>query len=881
MFNCAQCFLIPKSIVQNSAEADITSINLYYKSKPSATNTRSGIVNPGTSIYIVPVIGDSIPDLTKTTPTRLARAEYASVLVSDDASVATTYRFSAPIPFPTDSTYAVVVKFDGDEAFELYKAASGQLLDSDNTQINLISTDPNTGKFYTYTTPTDTSLGDPAGLSQPNAQYMATFWTSSSTALKMDVNVARYSFQGDANLSSYSNTIFNSNSGVTFEGNSMVIMMPSKRYEYIICDDSNSTLNNIVAGDEIFQDGPSYPNDKAPAFVSVTANSTTVTTSSLNFSTIFNLNGTDPEYIVLKSPNQWGANADGYFVAQVLSLNSNTSMEIDTWAPWTNSNATFSRSPIMQYSQMMNTKIGGVGRKVVVFEQSTANSSLKFVSNTISNVSVTSGGSGYSNTDYIVLNGYDFVAGKVLGNYPAKLLISTNANGTIQNLYFSNTGSGYSNVVNITATIYNSSNDASTGTGATFSYTVGSNLKSHLLGSSTGGGSYLANFQPVNLEIGDMTTSMSVTNPTGTVYNATQRFPYYRLSDTSVPGGYTYYCDADGQWDSFDIQTLVSRRSNLNKKNRVLPSWSNEFNIPYANGTPCNALGGSTAGTPLGLYSNSSVITFDMTSNNDFAVSKVIGFNTRTSIQHYMLNNSSVNEETDYGVAWAKGIETSFTLANNAFAEDLLVYATVYRPPGSNVEAFARIFNTNDADAFGDKDWTRLDCISGSNTYSSALDTTNTFEMTWGIPSQPPLDHTLAGSVVTTNASNIVTGSGVTWTSGTDQLVTGDIVKIYSTLFPTTNYTINRVMTVNATAITIDSPVSNAGIIGSGLAIDKLKFPHQAFKTPVDQNIAAYYNLSGVRQSTFNAIQLKLVYTSSNTINVPYADDLRAIASSS
>ena len=48
-------------------------------------------------------------------------------------------------------------------------------------------------------------------------------------------------------------------------------------------------------------------------------------------------------------------------------------------------------------------------------------------------------------------------------------------------------------------------------------------------------------------------------------------------------------------------------------------------------------------------------------------------------------------------------------VANNKFAEDLLVFLTAYRPANTDIKVFARIHNSDDPEAFDDKDWTMLE----------------------------------------------------------------------------------------------------------------------------------------------------------------------------
>jgi len=890
MFNCAQLFYVSKASLNNSAEADVTAINLFFKKKPLATNNRSGILNPGTTIYIVPTVGTkSVPDITNINVRPFVRVEWADVKVSDDASLPTTYRFSRPLAIQTNANYALVIKFDGDEEFELHKSTSGELAFGSDLKISTISTDPNISNYFSYISP-PTSLtsntssnnsminsGTATGIEQTaNATYLEQFWSSSSmTVLTMEIFVARYSVSGDFDLGTYANTIYNGGSVANVINGNIVINIPQHRYEYVAFDDPTSKANTIGKNELCFQWGPLYPNNKNPAAISINQGSNTIlaVSNTLNWSSLFNLNDSTPEYIVVGGWQQ-DSNTEGYVIRRVTNVISNSVLQVSQDFPFTNTSTTFMRAPVAVYDQMFTARIDGLKTRVAVLKDSTANSSARFVNNSILSIAVTNGGTGYSNNDYVTFTGYENVAGKVLGGYSAIANLTTNATGGITSVYMANAGAGFVNASAIVTSISNSSAQPSTGSGATFSPTIGSVIRSEQYGANNGVGGYFSNCQLINLEVGDLLPQLGVNNPVGTAFGTKQRLPYYVVSDAATSLGKTYYCDADDAWDSYNIKSGVTRRSYLNSKSRVLPSWSMELVTPYANGTISGGLGGSTNGSSMGLYSNASVLTFLTSSNNDFTATKVVGYDSKVTFTHYILNNDYSYENTNYGNAWAKGIEVKFSLANNSYAEDLLVYATAYRPPGANIVAFARLYNTNDSDAFDDKEWTMLQLRSGANTYSSPVDLGDTYQMTWGLQPAPNSAFTLAGSVSTTLSSATVAGSGTTFQAN---LAVGDMVKIYSPLFPT-NYMIATINSITSnTSLTLNKPVSNNGIVGT-MTLDKIAYPHQVYNNGLNSNVAQYYNLSGVEFNTFNVIQLKFVLLSGNTVIVPMIDDIQALA---
>jgi len=881
-FKGAQNVYIPRSIVQNSSEADISSITLFFSAKPTSTNNASGIYKPGVTIYLVDTVGPSIPDLSSLVNTRSTRVEWDDILTSNDASSGTVFRFDRPLPVSTDAMYSVIIKYDGDEAFSLYAASGGQLLYGSGADVGNISSDSNMGNYFSYITPTQNgnttqnsssllNVGTTTSNGVANIAYLEQFWNpSTSSVLKMKITVARYAVNGDFDLESYSNTVFNVNAAMTVSGSNTIVDIPQRRYEYFSFDAYNSDVTGIGKGELVFQKGVFWPNNKEPATISVSNSSLLVTavSNTINWNTYFPSGNTTPSYFVIYSKDHFASGVDAYFVTRFNSIVSNTVLKLDTSVPFTNTNAYFFKAPVATADSFLVARINGLSTNVLIAIDSSSNSSMRFVNSSILSVNVSAGGTGYSNSDYLTFTGF----GNTVGGYSATANVTTNTTGGITTVYMSNLGCGFTNSSNIVVAASNSSNQPSSGSGATFSYTTGSTILSEMFGvdGSTQGG-HLSNVQILSFDISDEIPNISVGNPTGTAYQMTQRLPYYRGDDGIV------YCDADGDWDSYDIKNGILRRANSNSKRRVLPSWSQELVTPYANGTNSSGLGGSTNGASLGTTSNASVISVIATSNNDFSATKVSLGTSSVQWNHYYLNNDYTGENTNYGNAWAKGIEKKFLLANNSFAEDLFVYSTVYRPPGANIIAFARLYNSADSDAFDDKDWTMLNLISGANTYSSPINLNDTFEMTWTIPDFPNTAITFAGSATTTNNSTTITGVGSNYQS--NGLSNNDLVKIYSPLFPQ-NYMIAVVNSVaNDTSFTITKPVVNNGIIGT-MSVDKLAYPHQVFKNDLNSDIAQYYNLNMVQFDTFNVIQIKLVMTSSNTITVPEVIDCRVGATS-
>ena len=244
-------------------------------------------------------------------------------------------------------------------------------------------------------------------------------------------------------------------------------------------------------------------------------------------------------------------------------------------------------------------------------------------------------------------------------------------------------------------------------------------------------------------------------------------------------------------------------------------------------------------------------------------------------VGQYLINNDATNEAHHSGNALSKHITTKLTFDSGKSSEGLFVYLTAFQPAGTSVLAYAKIHNTKDSDAFDDKEWTQLVTVNNTGGQVSTTAANNYVEIDFGLPSQPP-SLNVTGVVTTTAASATVTGSATNF--GTDILV-NDVVKIYSSTAPNTNYFIATVASIaNTTQLTLNSLVAtNTAINGSGLYIDKITDPYQAFINPQNNNVVRYYGLDLTEYDTFDVAQFKIILLSNNVNIVPRVNNLQAL----
>ena len=242
----------------------------------------------------------------------------------------------------------------------------------------------------------------------------------------------------------------------------------------------------------------------------------------------------------------------------------------------------------------------------------------------------------------------------------------------------------------------------------------------------------------------------------------------------------------------------------------------------------------------------------------------------------YDINNDSTNENTRYGNAHAKYVSKKITFNPGTFVEDVRVFVTAYKPVGTDILVYAKIYNTADnIDSFDDRDWSLLELKQGAGKSSSQAKLNDVIELTYGFRNYPQIDSTLTGTVTVTSGSTTITGSGTTFTS---DLANNDLIRVYNELFANTNYFVAHVTEVtDSTTLTISSSTTNSSIIGSGLKIDKIDMKHEAFNNPQNFGMVRYYNSDMIEVDDYNVLAVKIVLLAENENIVPEVEDIRVI----
>jgi hypothetical protein len=306
---------------------------------------------------------------------------------------------------------------------------------------------------------------------------------------------------------------------------------------------------------------------------------------------------------------------------------------------------------------------------------------------------------------------------------------------------------------------------------------------------------------------------------------------------------------------SFKEDVALAERKLLNKYPAVLASRTHEV----------------TMGSAFASFAADLVFQ----TNNPYASPYVREENLDMFGERFSINNDSTNEEAGRGNALSKYVSKTITLTDDQFAEDLKSYLRVYKPSNTSILVYGKFRNSNDNEQLSVKPWTALTLISDAAVVSNPTNIYDLIELEYAVPYQPTVNSTATGTFTTTSSSAVVTG-----TSGTvnTDISIGQLVKVYSPLFPDTNYFIERIVDANTTTFTVSETVTNVSMVATGLKVDVLKDKNSAFIDIQNQNTLTYFNGNSAKFKGYDSFSMKIVLLSDNSVSIPFVDDLRAIA---
>lgn len=174
-----QTFYINPDAVEKATTVMLTSVDLFFKTKPDLLDSISGSRDPGVQIAICE-IENGVPNSQNVLRNSISRNGYDLINAFSKPVVATNFRFDDPVACRTGKYYGICVYFE-DPLFSLWQNVQGQnLVNEDGT-----SSTPSPGS----------SIGNFDGVlytSNKSGGVLSTFTPHSDRDLKFRVNVARF-----------------------------------------------------------------------------------------------------------------------------------------------------------------------------------------------------------------------------------------------------------------------------------------------------------------------------------------------------------------------------------------------------------------------------------------------------------------------------------------------------------------------------------------------------------------------------------------------------------------------------------------------------------------------------------------------------------------
>lgn len=124
-YDYIQTFYADPEKVNRAPTVSVSSVELFFKTKPDKTRNASGKSSPGVTVRICEVRNDE-PVLASTYP-EIARAEFDSINAFSDASFGSVFSFNRPVVLETGKSYGIVVVCD-DPGYVLWENVAGDNL---------------------------------------------------------------------------------------------------------------------------------------------------------------------------------------------------------------------------------------------------------------------------------------------------------------------------------------------------------------------------------------------------------------------------------------------------------------------------------------------------------------------------------------------------------------------------------------------------------------------------------------------------------------------------------------------------------------------------------------------------------------------------------
>lgn len=269
-----QTFYINPDAAIGATTVALTSIDLFFKSKPSTIANISGLNAPGITVWICEVSnGSPIPN--SIVKGSIVSVPYDRINTSLNATISTTVSFSNPVNLNTGASYGITIKYD-DPAFEIWYNKQGDALVSSTGRTTTASSGAQNrlaGQLYTGTSTVD-------------------IMPLVDRTLKFSVKIAKFAPSSNG-----------------------TITLVNKDYEFFTVGSQSGTF---IGGEDVYQDTAN-----ATGSVSISTSSKDVTGPSVSFSSV-----AVGDYILFRSGSNTSLN-------RVASVANSTYLTLETYPSFT------------------------------------------------------------------------------------------------------------------------------------------------------------------------------------------------------------------------------------------------------------------------------------------------------------------------------------------------------------------------------------------------------------------------------------------------------------------------------------------------------------------------------------------------------------------
>lgn len=849
-YNCkAQSFFLDPDLFKNASTVFLTSVDLYFKSKPIQGRTVSGIERPGVSIAICPM-AEGKPEVGNLYQKSIVLNDYGIISVTSDASSPTNFRFTVPVPLKTGQSYCLLIA-PLDPDFTLWINTVGEE-DINSGQIAKNSSGKADGNLFDIT-----NSGNIDPLFNKDIKFRFNFakFTSTNQTFKI-VNDAYEFFQlssgtqqgsfiggeyvyvqqanatGTVSVSSGSSNITGSATDFGNTTSSNFTDKISNNDLILVCNATHSEIKkvNVVTNTTFLNTTSSF----ATSFSSVNIRTFEKGVLTIN-SASYEVKGTNTNFSSVLSVGDKIVLTDGTdgntVVREVLFITSSTSIGVDVKPPFSSSTGGYYKSAVGVVDKPREFN------DTLLLYKSNANSTIYFKNNTIVK-GVDSGANAQIN----------YIADIPLSAYTTRYKVITPP-GTRYKSYLNVANSSFYKVdsnnkevsINVPYFVEN------------YAATIGSR-SNEVLNSSN----LFANSKSLNANLQFITD-----NP----YTS----PYVLENDLDFTTD-LYSINNDSSTESYSNNRFQTAIFNANTDVSNTTDFITVSSNPFVNDDVIlyNSSAGNTSVT--GLINNQSY--FVVSANTSGLKLSLTKGGTPVDITTSLTETGHTLRRI--GNAFSKYVSKPITLAKDQIAEDLIVYMTAFKPTGTDIEVYAKIISEEDGDYFNTKNWSKLELQVpfGSvveSVYSNPRDYVN---LEYRIPSFQPGNQITAGSFTTQSSNAVILGN---FSTVNTYIVAGVLVRIYDPTFSDVFF-VDTVLSCNTTTLTLSNPVTNSDLIATGLKIDIITDKNSAFLDNQNFNIVKYYNKGMSEYNGFKTYAIKIVLKSSSFFNIPRVAEYRALA---